>query len=440
MERKAMASLKAWKCSAGRRPLVVRGLRQVGKTWLVEEFGRTCFESTVTVNMDSPADRGAFNDPTDVDAILRAIAARSGEDVGPDTLLFIDEVQSCPNALTSLKYFCEKSPETHVVVAGSLLGVSAGRQGPFPVGKVDTLTLRPMDFEEFLSAVGRGRLADILGEDDRAAASALSADYEGLLKEYMMVGGMPACVGSYAGGGGLTECRRIQEALLAGYDADMGRHPPSSQIAPMRAVWDSIPEQLSKDGGRKFVYSVMKSKGGASRYYAPIRWLCDYGLLVEVDKVSAPGTPLSSYADGKSFKLFAADVGLLCAKARLPVSDALEEGPRFAEFKGALAEQFAVQELVARGVRPHYWTNDRGTAEVDLLAEIGGRVVPIEVKSSVNLKSKSLKAFHERYGIEPCVRAAPAGFKDEGWLVNIPLHDVGNTGAVLARREEPGQG
>ena len=435
MERKAMAALEAWRASDGRKPMVISGLRQTGKTWLVEEFGKTGYEDCITVNLESPRFRGAFSDPTDPERIVSSLSALTGKRITPDTLIFLDEVQDCPEALPSLKYFCEKAPEYHVIAAGSLLGVSVSQGRKYPVGKVDELEILPMSFSEFVRACGNTPLADAIDSYDTdilTAAQPLLAD---MLGTYMFVGGMPEAVLAYVRTKDPEEARKVQNRLVTEYERDMSRHPPKGIVARMIDVWDSLPEQLAK-GNRKFVYSMMRSKGGASRYMEPILWLQSYGLVTVVPRAVRPEVPLSSVSDGKAFKLYAADVGLLGAKAGLGTDALLSEGGIFGCFRGAMTEQFVVQELRAAGFRPYYWSG--GENEVDVLVEWAGGVVPIEVKASVNLRSKRLRAFRDRYGAEVCVRTSLTGFKDEGWLINVPLYSVSRIGDALGSRERAG--
>lgn len=435
MERRAMAALEAWKASDGRKPLVVSGLRQSGKTWLVEEFGRTRFGDHVTVNLESPIFRGAFSDPTDPRRIVSSLSALTGKRIGPDTLIFLDEVQDCPEALPSLKYFCERAPEYHVIAAGSLLGVSVGQGRKYPVGKVDELEILPMTFSEFVRACGNAPLADAIDSYDTDILAAARPMLVEMLETYMFVGGMPEAVLAYITTGDLGEVRKVQSRLVTEYERDMSRHPPKGIVARMIDVWDSLPGQLAKEN-RKFVYSMMRSKGGASRYMEPILWLQSYGLVTVVPRAERPEVPLSSVSDGKAFKLYAADVGLLGAKAGLGTDALLSEGGIFGCFRGAMTEQFVVQELRAAGFRPYYWSG--GENEVDVLVEWAGGVVPIEVKTSVNLRSKRLRAFRDRYGTEVCIRTSLTGFKDEGWLINVPLYSASRIGDALARRGHAG--
>ncbi|MCL2608157.1 MAG: AAA family ATPase [Methanomassiliicoccaceae archaeon] len=435
MHREAMERLIEWKSSERRKPMIIHGLRQTGKTWLAEEFGKNHFDSMVTVNMEDRRFHEAFANTTDPDAVLRILSIITGKCIDASSLVFFDEIQECPGALASLKYFFEKRPDIFIVAAGSLLGVSSAQGRKFPVGKVDGMTLRPMNFREFLTALGNERIADAIKNYDTDIIDSVSADIRELLRTYMSVGGMPEAVLTYVETGDIMDVRKVQEALLHQYQFDMSNHPPKNTIPHMKAVWDSIPDQLSKDAGRKFVYSLMKSKGGAAVYMSPILWLCDYGLLTMVPKISKPGNPLAAYSDRKSFKLFAADIGLICAKSGLDPKAVAEGDRMFTEFRGALTEQFALQELIAAGHRLYYWTAENSDGEIDLITESDGRAIPIEVKAGENLKAKSLSSFRERYDVHTSVRTSLSGSRDEGWMVNIPLCAIGSLDTALAKRE-----
>lgn len=435
MERKAMDDLIAWKDSPDRKPLIVRGLRQTGKTWLVTEFGRRHYASMVTVDLNDRSLHDAFAAVTEPETILSLLSLMLRTPIDEGTLVFLDEVQECPDALLSLKYFRERAPSYHVIAAGSLLGVSFGQGRGFPVGKVSEITLRPMDFTEFLAATGNERAAEAVESYDAGTLTRASSAMAGLLKEYMCVGGMPEAVRTYAETGDLLRVRDVQNALVSQFESDLSNHPPGRMVQRIREIWSSVPGQLSKESGGKFVYSLM-GKGGAARYMEAIQWLAGYGLVTMVGRAERPSCPLSSVSDGKSFKLFAADVGLLGAKAGLDPSVIVHGDRLFTEFRGSLTEQYVLQELVCAGYSPYYWSSEKN--EVDFLVEHGGTPVPVEVRSSVNLKSKSLRAFRDRYGLTLCVRTSLAGVRDEGWLVNIPLYAIGSIGKALDGR--PGDG
>lgn len=435
MKRDAMKRLVDWKSLGRRKPMIIYGLRQTGKTWLAEEFGKNHFDSMVTINMEDRRFHDAFRNTTDPDAILKILSVITDRDIDGSTLIFLDEIQECPEALASLKYFYEKRPDAFIMAAGSLLGVTNAQGRKFPVGKVDGMTLRPMNFTEFLTALGNERTADAIRNYDTEIIDSASTDIKRSLREYMLVGGMPEAVLTFIETGDVREVRKVQEMLLHQYRSDISNHPPKSIIPYMRSVWDSIPDQLSKETGRKFVYSLMKSKGGAAVYMPAIMWLCDYGLLTMVPKISKPGNPLSAYSDRRSFKLFAADIGLICAKSGLDPRAVVEGDRMFIEFRGALTEQFALQELIAADHRPYYWSAENSDGEIDLMTESDGKAIPIEVRSSENLKAKSLSAFRKKYDVETSVRTSLSGSRDEGWMVNIPLCAIGSLDRVLRERK-----
>lgn len=433
MHRKAMGKLIEWKNNPNRKPLILRGARQVGKTWLVEEFGKREFKNTLVVNLESRTMHEAFQDVTEPEKILRILSIKSGRDADGSTLLFLDEIQECPDALASLKYFAEKMPGAYVIAAGSLLGVSTGQRRTFPVGKVEMLTLLPMDFEEFLMATGNGRMAAVIEAYDTDVMAGLAPELSEQLRNYICIGGMPEAVKEYAESGDFNRVRKVQNALVGAYENDMGKHPPTSDIANMRAVWNSVPGQLSKDNGRKFTYGLLDRKGGAAVYMSPIQWLCDYGLLNMVPRISKPGVPLSAYTDRKAFKLFTLDVGILCAKSGIEPKAVVEGDRLFTEFRGALAEQYVVQELIASDHSLYCWKAEKSDGEVDLVTECSGTPAPIEVKASENLRSKSLRSFRDRYDIGLSVRTSLSGTRDEGWLLNIPLYAIGRLDEAVRR-------
>ena len=430
-----MEKLVEWKSFEKRKPMIVYGLRQTGKTWLVEEFGKAHFKRMVTVNMEDRRFHNAFTNTTDPDGILKNISLIVGESV-EGSLIFLDEIQECPEALASLKYFFEKRPDVFIIAAGSLLGLGVTQGRKFPVGKVDGMTLRPMNFKEFLIALGKDDIANAIMKYDTKIIDLLNSDIKELLRTYMLVGGMPEAVLTYCETKDLLKVRAVQDTLLYQYQHDMSNHPPRKIIENMKAVWNSIPEQLSKDAGRKFVYSIMEKKGGAKTYMEPILWLCDYGLTIPVPKISKPRIPLAAYSDRKSFKLFAADIGLICAKSGLSPKAVVEGDRMFVEFRGALTEQFVLQELISAGHGPYYWTAENSDGEIDLIVELDGEIIPIEVKAGENLKSKSLSAFRKKYDMETSVRTSLSGSRDEGWMVNIPLCAISSIDKALELRNK----
>ena len=409
MERQAMDRLVAWKNDPERRPLLLRGARQVGKTWLMKEFGSREYERTAYVRFDhaSPL-RNVFASETNVANLLQAVQLHAGFRIEPGrTLLVFDEIQECPGALASLKFFCEEAPGIDIVAAGSQLGLSDHVGTGFPVGKVDTQFLYPLSFREFLAATGKAQFADLIGSRDWKMMSSFHDELVRLLKLYFIVGGMPRVVEDYASHGDFARMRRIQNSLLLDYRSDFGKHAPPVQTRRIEAVWDSLPGQLSREN-KKFVFSDVQQGTRARELEFSMLWLTEAGLMRQEHRVSKPDLPLEAYHDG-AFKGFMLDVGLLAAKAHLQPRTVLEGSRIFEEFKGALTEQFVQQELVSElGEEPHYWASARGDAEVDFLLQGSGDVIPVEAKASVNLQSKSLKSYCVKFRPPAAVRTSLA--------------------------------
>lgn len=428
MERLIMQDLREWKTRPDRKPLLLQGARQTGKTWALQELGRQDFETAVTVDflLDQSA-RSLFERDLDPHRIIRAIEVRCGQRIEPGrTLLVLDEVQEAPRGITALKYFCEQAPEYHVAAAGSYMGIELRRRREsFPVGKVDRLTLRPLCFQEFVRAVAGAPAAEALAEADMDLLADQSALFEGLLREYLAVGGMPQVVASYAALRNLVAARRLQLQIASDYSADFSTHAPTNLLERVRMVWESLPSQLAREN-KKFLYGAVRSGGRGRDFETCIQWLEDYGAARRVRRARALRLPLNGYEDPAAFKLFSVDVGLLGAMAGLDMRAVTEGSTLFTEFKGALTEQYVLQELVCAGLSPYYWSADSGTAEVDFAVECDGEVLPIEVKAGENLRSKSLRSAHDRFGLERCVRTSLSGYRDDGWLVNIPLWAIGS--------------
>lgn len=423
MERKLMEDIIAWKASANRKPLLLYGARQVGKTWLLEEFGRREYERCVRIDLLKEVSlRSVFQRDLDVSRIVHEIELRKGTPIDPaNTLLILDEIQEAPGALTSLKYFREDMPELHVVAAGSYMGIAHHEGESFPVGKVDSLTLRPMGFLEFLNACGQETLASaIRAREFEAVEGAVRDLAEEQLKSYLFVGGMPEVVSAFSRSGSFGDARDVQLQIASDYDGDFSKHAPARLLERMRLIWKSLPSQLAREN-KRFVYGAVRKGARAKDLEESIQWLRDYGVVQKVPRVTALRLPLASYEDLSAFKLFCVDVGLLGALADLP-SHAILEGSRlFTEFKGSLTEQYVMQELLLRGALPCYWSADNATSEVDFAVGIGGRAVPIEVKAAENLRARSLRVACEKFPIPKGVRTSLSGYRDDGWLVNIPL-------------------
>lgn len=447
MHREAMEDLRRWADSPRRKPLVVTGARQVGKTWLVLEFGREHYDAVAHVTfLDNEVMKGVFAGSLEPNRLLAAISAYTGTDASSGkVLVFLDEIQECPRAIASLKQLYEDRPDVPVIAAGSLLGVAMNRSATsrnaqervfWPVGKVDYLDMHPMTFREFVSAVGQPRLAQLLRADSLELACAMGEKYDDLLRLYLYTGGMPEAVQAYLDTNLLAESRKVQLRLLRDYEFDFSKHvavPVESER--IREVWRSVPTQVSRESGiNKFVYSKIKAGGRGREYRDAVSWLVDAGLVTRVSRVSRPGIPLLSHADERSFKLFLLDVGLLGAAYGLDQDIVLHGGALYAQGKGAYAEQYVCQQLVASSACvPYYWSADGRTekGEVDFLYECRGKVVPLEVKSDDNVRSRSLAKFAKQYGIERCQRLSRRGYKDEGWLVNLPLFAANVLPALL---------
>jgi hypothetical protein len=426
MYRIAIEKLNQWKERKRRKPLIIEGARQVGKTWLMKEFGRTAYADTVYINFDSNsrmAELFAFD--LNTDRLVMGLELYAGRKIVPDnTLIIFDEVQEVPRALASLKYFYEDAPQYHIVCAGSLLGIALHEGTSFPVGKVDFLKLYPLSFTEFLMATGNERFAELLDKRDFEMVTTFKQTYIDALKQYYFVGGMPEAVQSFIENKDFTEVREIQKRILAAYEQDFSKHAPNEIVPKIRMVWNSIPSQLAKEN-KKFIYGLVREGGRAKEYETAILWLTDCGLVHKVSRVNAGGIPLRAYEDLKAFKLFVLDVGLLSCMTGLRQRTLLDGNDLFVEFKGALTEQYVCQQLkTLDDLGVYYYTNDRGSCEVDFIVDTGEMIVPVEVKAEVNLKAKSLKTYQEKYFPELAVRTSMADYKKEDGLVNLPLYAI----------------
>lgn len=431
MERFLMDDLVGWKNSVRRKPLVLNGARQVGKTWLLMEFGARHFESVAYVNLDNNLGLASqFDVGYDLPRILLMIQAESGQRVIPGkTLVVLDEVQECPKALTSLKYFCENAPELAVVAAGSLLGITFHEGTGYPVGKVDMLDLHPLSFREFLDATGNPMLREVVDSGDKQLLGSLAAKFRELLKQYYFVGGMPEAVATFVESADLSAVRAVQEGVLFGYERDISKHLGAAGAERALSAWRSLPAHLGQEN-KKFVFGHIGEGARARDYRSAITWLTQAGIATRVPRVSKPGVPLSAYADESAFKLFSLDVGLLCALSRLDASSIVDGNALFTELRGALTEQYVCQQLVSDcNLSPCYWSAENSRGEVDFLVQRGGRVYPIEVKAEENLRSKSLRAFSGRYPGTVPRRFSLSGFCDQGWMRNVPLYAIGNSGS-----------
>ncbi len=428
MYRFAIEELKKWKARENRKPLIIRGARQVGKTWLMKEFGASSYEQTVYINFDSNTQmQRLFDGDLDVQRIIIGLELYIGYKIDPEKMLLVfDEIQEVPKALTSLKYFNENAPQYQIVCAGSLLGIALHDGTSFPVGKVEFLDLYPLSFYEFLTALGKGRFVSLLKDQEYSTASNFRQVYIDSLKQYYYIGGMPEVVQAFVDNKDFNEARTIQQRILSAYEQDFSKHAPNEAVPRIRMIWNSIPSQLAKEN-KKFIYGLIKEGARAKDYELALLWLSDCGLVHKVNRVTVPNLPLKAYEDLRAFKLFFVDIGLLSCLAGLRQNVLLDGNELFKEFKGALTEQYVLQELKTRkGIQCYYWTAERGTAEVDFVVDDGADVFPIEVKAEINLQAKSLKVFHEKYRPAKSIRTSMADYKDEGWLINLPLWAVEN--------------
>ena len=426
MRRFALEKLKKWKDSESRKPLIIRGARQVGKTWLMKEFGRECFENVAYVNFDSNVRmKGVFEGQIDIERIILAIEIETGVTIEREnTLLIFDEIQEVPRALSSLKYFYENAPEYAIVAAGSLLGVAMHKKTSFPVGKVDFMDLYPLNFQEFLCALGEERYVDILQGKDTDMVNTFKDKYIDRLREYYYVGGMPEVVQTYVDTRNFKKVRELQKNLINYYQQDFSKHAEMNLVTRLNLVWNSIPMQLAKQN-KKYIYGQVREGARAKDFELAIQWLLDCGLIHKVQRINKPSLPLKAYMDLNAFKVFLLDIGLLIAMTDLDVKVILEGNKIFTEFKGALTEQYVLQQLISEnGVMPYYYSATTSQGEIDFVVQGKTSVIPIEVKAEENLRAKSLKAFCDKYNPKFAVRTSMSDYRKQDWMTNIPLYNI----------------
>lgn len=426
MYRIAIEKLRKWKQSKRRKPLIIEGARQVGKTWLMKEFGRQEYENTIYINFDSNSRMAElFASDLDTDRLILGLELYAGQKIDSDhSLLIFDEVQEVPRALASLKYFYENAPQYHIVCAGSLLGIALHQGTSFPVGKVDFLKLYPLSFKEFLMATNQQRFAELIDRQDFQMVTNFKQTYIDSLKQYYFVGGMPEAVQSFAEDRDFNEVREIQKRILAAYEQDFSKHAPNEIVPRLRMLWNCIPSQLAKEN-KKFIYGLVREGARAKEYEAAIMWLSDCGLVHRIGRVNSAGIPLRAYEDMKAFKLFILDVGLLGCMAGLHPRTLLDGNELFIEFKGALTEQYVCQQLkTIEDLGVYYYTNDRGSCEIDFIVDTGEQIIPVEVKAEVNLRAKSLKMYNEKFSPAIAIRSSMSDYKKEEWLINLPLYAI----------------
>lgn len=423
MERKLFSKLENWKDKKKRKPLIIQGARQVGKTWIMKEFGKRYFKNTVYINFDNnDVMKKVFQIDFDISRIVSAIKIEYGKSFNAnDTLIIFDEIQEAPEALASLKYFYENAPQYAIIAAGSLLGVALHQGTSFPVGKVDFIQLYPLDFQEFICACGENELAKLLESDDLKNINAYSVKYTELLKRYYYIGGMPEVVQTYLDTDDYNEVRQIQRNLLKYYEEDFSKHAPKEVVPRIMMVWNSIPAQLAK-GNRKFIYGCVREGARAKDFELAIQWLEDAGLIIKNYRVSKPDIPLIAYMEINNFKMFMLDVGLLGAKCSITAKVLLDGCKIFEEFKGALTEQFVAQQLKSSDRELYYYSTSNSSGEIDFVIQQEMKCIPIEVKAEENLHAKSLKAFCDKFKPEMAIRSSMSDYREQEWMINVPLY------------------
>lgn len=428
MERFVYEELIAWKRSASRKPLIIQGARQVGKTWIMKEFGRREYENVAYINFESSlALRSLFSQDFVIDRTLLAFEIESGVKIEASaTLIILDEIQEAERGITMLKYFCENAPQYHIMAAGSLLGVSFHRETSFPVGKVELINLFPLSFNEFLLAMNQSPLVEILNANNWALITTFKFKFIELLRQYYYVGGMPEAVDAFSKEKDFEKVRKIQKDILFAYENDFSKYAPIESVPRIKMIWNAILSQLSKEN-KKFIFGALKEGSRAKEFDSALNWLTASGLVYKVHRVTKPALPLISYMDLGAFKLFLLDVGLLAAFGDLGSRTLLEGNSIYTEFKGALTEQYVLQNLKTRKNLPvFYWSSGTAIAEIDFLVQTNDQVIPIEVKAEENLKAKSLKSFSQKFKPPFSVRTSMSDFRKEEWLINVPLYSIGS--------------
>jgi uncharacterized protein len=424
MKRLIINKLADWKLNKDRKPLIIQGARQVGKTWIMKEFGKNFFENSVYINFESSTRlQKIFEDDFDIERLIRIFEIESGLKINAqNTLLIFDEIQEAQKGLTALKYFYEKAPEYYIIAAGSLLGVSLQKNNTFPVGKVDFINLYPLNLQEFLINLNENALVEALVNNQWNVIEPFHEKITHLLRLYYFIGGMPEVVHQYIENKNFLEVRDFQKKILLGYENDFAKYAPIEIVPKIRMVWQSIIGQLAKEN-KKFIYGQLKKGARAKDFETAINWLTNAGLLIKCNKISNPTIPLKTYSDYDVFKLYLVDIGLLNAMAEINEGILLNKNQILTEFKGALTEQFVCQELFIKH-ELFYWSAENATAEIDFIIQKNQEVIPIEVKAEENLKAKSLKVFVEKYQNQNAIRASMNFYRKEVWLENIPLYGV----------------
>ena len=426
MQRYALKHLINWKNKKNHKPLVIQGARQVGKTWLIQEFGKKYYEQVAYINFDVDVkSREIFDVDYDTERLIMDIGLATKTKINAEnTLIIFDEIQECPRALTSLKYFRENAPQYDIIVAGSLLGVACHEGTGFPVGKVSFMNLFPLSFEEFLLAMGEERFVELLNKKDFKTIKLFNNKYEKLLKQYCYVGGMPEIVQDFVENKDFESVRNLQKEIISAYEEDFTKHIPTNTVAKIRLLWKSIPAQLSKEN-KKFIYGAAKEGARARDFEAALSWLINSGLVYRVNKITKPDLPITAYEDFNSFKLFVLDVGLLGAMTDLQADTIIDGNRIFEEFKGAITEQYVLQQFkTIKDLPVFYWSNETSRAEIDFVIQIKSDVVPVEVKAERNLQAKSLKVYMEKFKPNYAIRTSMADYKKTDNLIDLPLYVI----------------
>ena len=422
MEREALEQLIAWKERENRKPLIVRGARQVGKTWLMLEFAQKAFANYVYINFEEDELlQHLFENDFNIERIISTISLRTQVDIDSSTLIIFDELQAAPRGIMALKYFYEKAPHYPVMAAGSLLGLAMHPGESFPVGKVDFVSLYPMNFKEFLMATGHASLIAPIQKGDWTTVRFVKDKLIALLRTYYYVGGMPEAVLSYCERKNLNEVRRIQENILLTYENDFSKHAPMAEVPRIRMVWHSIMGQLAKEN-RKFIYGMLRQGARSKDYEVAIEWLRDAGVVYQVSRTKSGELPVSAFEDYGSFKLFMLDVGLMSAMNKISSEMLIAGNELFTSYRGTLTEQYVCQQLQGEADFIYYWSADNSRGEIDFLIQQKDRVIPIEVKAEENLRAKSLAAFVAKYPSLHALRFSMSDYRDQDWMTNIPLY------------------
>ena len=426
MKRKIYKQLLKWKENKDRKPLMLLGARQVGKTWIMQHFGKKEYKNVAYINCDDePRMKQLFELDYNIDRILITIQAITGVRITPAaTLIIMDEIQEVPRGLHSLKYFCEKAPEYHVMVAGSLLGVTLGKGESFPVGKVDMLTMYPMDYEEYLDATGNEGWIELLHSKDWGLIDIMKPKMTELLRQYYFVGGMPGVVSKFIENTDLQQVRTLQRDILEAYRRDISKHTSAAESTRIREVLDSLPSQLAREN-KKFIYGAVRKGSRAKDFELAIQWLVDAGIVYKVSRIKEPKIPLKFYEDRDAFKLFLLDCGLLACMTDTSADQMLIGDNAFTEFKGAFTEQYVLQQLLALGLKPYYWSNTKTPSEIDFIIQDSQRVIPVEVKAEENVRARSLAQFIKDNPELKGLRISMKGYVDQEWMENIPIIAIG---------------